>query len=131
MRAVIFEKPDGHPASTVIRDIPVPKAGADQVVVKVAYAGLNYADLMMRSGVYPHPKGYPLVAGLELAGVVVEIGPEVTNISIGDRVAAFSEDAGAFAEFCAVPSERIIHLPDEMPLEIGAAFYIQAMTAWN
>jgi NADPH2:quinone reductase len=109
----------------------MPTSGPNQVVVKVAYAGLNYADLMMRAGVYPHPKGYPLVAGLELAGTVTAIGPEVTHIAIGDRVAAFSEDAGAFAEYCAVPTERIIRLPDEMNFDVGAAFYVQAMTAWN
>lgn len=131
MRAVVFEKPDGQPASTVIKEVPEPTGGPNQVIVKVAYAGLNYADLMMRSGIYPHPKGYPLVAGLELAGTVIAIGADVNNIAIGDRVAAFSEDAGAFAEFCTVPIERIIHLPDGMGFDVGAAFYVQAMTAWN
>lgn len=131
MRAVVFDKPDGQLTSTVIRDVPIPTAGPSQVIVKVAYAGLNYADLMMRTGIYPHPKGYPLVAGLELAGTVTALGPEVTDIALGDRVAAFSEDAGAFAEYCAVPTERIIQLPEGMGFDVGAAFYVQAMTAWN
>ena len=131
MRAVMFEKPDGAPASTVIRDIALPAAGPGQVVVKVACAGLNYADLMMRSGIYPHPKGYPLVAGLELAGTVTALGEGVTDIAVGDRVAAFSEDAGAFADYCAVPTERVIHLPDAMGFDVAAAFYVQALTAWN
>lgn len=131
MRAVVFDKPDGLPTSTVIKDVPLPTAGPGQVVVQVAFAGLNYADLMMRTGIYPHPKGYPLVAGLELAGTVSKVGPDVTDVSVGDRVAAFSEDAGAFAEYCAVPAERIIHLPPGMSLDVGAAFYVQAMTAWN
>jgi len=85
----------------------------------------------MRSGIYPHPKGYPLVAGLELSGTVVAVGPSVNNISIGDRVAGFSEDAGAFAEYCTVPSQRVIHLPDGMGFDVAAAFYVQSMTAWN
>lgn len=131
MRAVVFERPDGQTDSTVIKDVPAPTAGLGQVVVQVAYAGLNYADLMMRSGIYPHSKGYPLVAGLELAGTVSQIGPDVTGIAIGDRVAAFSEDAGAFAEYCAVPTERVIKLPQGMGFDLGAAFYVQAMTAWN
>ncbi len=131
MRAVIFDTPDGKPESTVIRDIPAPIAGPGQVLVQVAFAGLNYADLMMRSGIYPHPKGYPLVAGLELAGTVTAIGNGVTDVSVGDRVAAFSEDAGAFAEYCAVPTERIIQLPDGIGFDVGAAFYLQALTAWN
>jgi len=131
MRAVVFETPDGRPESTVIKDVPAPTSFLGQVVVQVAYAGLNYADLMMRSGIYPHPKGYPLVAGLELAGTVSQIGPDVTGIAIGDRVAAFSEDAGAFAEYCAVPTERLIKLPQGIGFDVGAGFYVQAMTAWN
>ena len=131
MRAVVFEKPDGEPSSTVIKDVDQPVAGPGQVLVQVAYAGLNYADLMMRTGIYPHPKGYPLVAGLELSGTVTAVGAGVTQCAVGDRVAAFSEDAGAFAEYCAVPVERIIHLPDDMGFDVAAAFYIQALTAWN
>ncbi|MEM6897068.1 MAG: zinc-binding dehydrogenase [Pseudomonadota bacterium] len=131
MRAVIIVRPDGDPASTQVQDVATPEPGAGEVLVEVAYAGLNYADLMMRTGVYPHPKGYPLGAGLELAGTVAALGPDVSGIAIGQRVAAFNEEAGAFAEFCAVPAERLVHLPDDVGLDLGAAFYIQAMTAWN
>ncbi|MCF8487314.1 MAG: zinc-binding dehydrogenase [Rhodobacteraceae bacterium] len=131
MRAVIFDAPDGRPDSTVIRDVADPVAGPGQALVRISHAGLNYADLMMRQGIYPHPKGYPLIAGLELAGTVVDVGPGVTAVAPGDRVAAFSEDAGAFAELCAVPVERIIHLPDRIGLDTAAASYVQALTAWN
>lgn len=131
MRAVIFDKPDGKEKSTVIKNVEMPVAGPKQVLVKVIFAGLNYADLMMRTGIYPHPKGYPLVAGVELSGVVAAVGPGVNDISVGDRVAAFSEEAGAFAEYCTVPSQRVIHLPDGMGFDVAAAFYVQAMTAWN
>jgi NADPH2:quinone reductase len=86
---------------------------------------------MMQKGIYPHPKGYPLVAGLELAGTVTSIGDQVKGLEIGNRVAGFSENAGAFAEYCVVPQERIIILPDDMSFETGAGFYIQAMTAWS
>ncbi len=131
MRAVIFEKPDGDPASTTVREIDVPVPGSGQVLLRNAYSGLNYADLMMRTGIYPHPKGYPLVAGLEMSGHVESLGPDVQGLEPGQRVAAFSEDAGAFAEYCVVPLERVVALPDAVSLETGAAFYIQAMTAWN
>ena len=130
MRAIVFDPP-GQPAGPLLRDVPVPVAGPGQVLVRVAYAGLNYADWMMRRGIYPHPKGYPLVAGLELAGEVVALGEGVTGVAAGVRVAGFSEDAGGFAEYCAVPVERLITLPDWMSPELGAAFYIQGMTAWN
>lgn len=131
MRAVIFERPDGDPASTVIRDIETPAPGPGQVLIRNAFAGLNYADLMMRSGIYPHPKGYPLVAGLEMSGHIAALGADVQGLEVGQRVSAFSEDAGAFAEFSAVPAERVVGLPDAVTLETGSAFYIQAMTAWN
>ncbi|MEL6170258.1 MAG: zinc-binding dehydrogenase [Pseudomonadota bacterium] len=131
MRAVVFERPDGKPESMDIKDVPAPVAGPGEVVIKNAYAGLNYADLMMQTGIYPHPKGYPLVAGLEMSGVITEIGEGVEGFQSGQRVAAFSEDAGAFAEYCAVPVERLISLPDAVPLETGAAFYLQSMTAWS
>lgn len=131
MRAVIFETPDGDPASTVIKDVPTPEPHQGEVLIKVAYAGLNFADLMMQTGIYPHPKGYPLVAGLEMSGEVAAIGDGVAGVTLGQRVAAFSEDAGAFAEYCVVPAERLIALPDDVSLETGAAFYIQSMTAWS
>lgn len=131
MRAVVIETPDCKPGSTVIRDMPDPVAGPGQALVAIEYAGLNYADLMMRTGIYPHPKGYPLIAGLELAGTVVAVGDGVTGVAPGDRVAAFSEDAGAFAQLCAVPVERIIHLPKDIGFDVAAAFYVQALTAWN
>lgn len=131
MRAVVYTAPDGAPESIVIEDRPRPDPQPGEVTIDVAYAGLNYADLMMRSGVYPHPKGYPLVAGIEMAGHVRAIGAGVDGINPGDRVAAFVEDAGAFAETCAAPVERVVPLPDGIGLDTGAAFYIQALTAWN
>lgn len=108
-----------------------PTAGPGQVVVAVSHAGLNYADLMMLAGIYPHPKGYPLVAGLELAGVVTELGPGVSAFTVGDRVAAFNEDGGAFAEFCAVPAERLVRVPDWMGFDKAGALFTQALTAWH
>ncbi|MEM6663324.1 MAG: zinc-binding dehydrogenase [Pseudomonadota bacterium] len=131
MRAVVLEKPDGRPESVVVREVPSPTPGPGEVLVKIQFAGLNYADLMMRSGIYPHPKGYPLVAGLEMAGTVESVGDKVDTLWVGERVAAFSEDAGAFAEACAVPEERLVRIPDGVSLDTGAAFYVQGLTAWN
>ena len=131
MKAVVFDKPDGQPESVVVREVSAPTPERGQVLVNIQFAGLNYADLMMRTGIYPHPKGYPLVAGLELAGTVESVGEGVDTKWVGERVAAFSEDAGAFAEVCAVPEERLVRLPGSVGLETGAAFYIQGMTAWN
>ena len=131
MQAIVFDPPGAPMDGPLLRDVPRPAALAGQVVVRVHRAGLNYADLMMRRGVYPHPKGYPLVAGLELSGVVEACGAGVAGYAPGDRVAGFSEDAGGFAAFCAVPEERLIRLPDAMSFDLGAAFYIQSLTAWH
>lgn len=86
---------------------------------------------MMVSGTYPHPKGYPLIGGLELAGRIFEVGPGVKGFRPGDRVVAFSEEAGGFAECCVVPVERLIAIPDAMGLDVAAAFPVQALTAWH
>ncbi|MCA3585667.1 MAG: quinone oxidoreductase [Methylocystis sp.] len=130
MKAIVFQEP-GRLDPDMLREIAVPSVQTGEVLVRVACAGLNFADMMMRSGTYPHPKGYPLVAGLEMAGEIVQVGQGVTAFAPGDRVAAFSENAGAFAEYCAVPEERLIRLPASIGYDTGAAAYIQATTAWN
>jgi NADPH:quinone reductase len=131
MRAVVLNPPDGTGENMLVTDVPDAKAGAGEALVAVEYAGCNFADTMMRRGIYPHPKGYPLVAGLEVAGKVVSVGEGVTGITQGDRVAAFSEDAGGFAELCAVPAERLLRIPDSIGLDVAAAFFVQALTAWH
>lgn len=130
MRAVVIDQPGPGAGHLRLGEVPEPAAGPGQVLVDVAFGGLNFADTMMRSGVYPHPKGYPLVAGIEISGTVAALGEGVDGLAVGDRVAAFSEEAGGFAERCAVPAERIVRLPDSVSLETGAAFLIQGMTAW-
>lgn len=131
MRAVVLNPPEGSEENMVVTDVADPQAGEGEVVVAVSFAGCNFADTMMRRGTYPHPKGYPLVAGLEIAGTVVAIGPKVTGVAIGDRVAAFSEDGGGFAERCVVPAERLVIIPQPLGLDVAAAFLVQALTAWH
>ncbi|MEM9222432.1 MAG: zinc-binding dehydrogenase [Pseudomonadota bacterium] len=131
MRAILLQAPDqpGDALRVVEAEKPVP--GVGEVLVEVAYGGCNYADTMMRDGTYPHPKGYPLIAGLELSGRVVAVGEGVSDLTLGMAVAAFSEDAGGFAQYCAVPAERCIPLPDGLGLDLGAAFVIQGLTAFH
>src|SRR5690606_5306559 len=114
-----------------VREMPELVAGPGEAVVEVAYGGLNYADIMMWRGIYPHPKGYPLVAGIEFSGTVRAVGPDVTHVRPGDRVAAFSEEAGAFAGLCRIEAGRLVRLHDDIPLDIGAAFCVQGLTAWH
>lgn len=131
MRAVILNAPDGDVENMIVTDVPKPVAGPGEALVAVSYGGCNFADTMMRRGVYPHPKGYPLVAGLEISGHIAAIGPGVTTLAVGDRVAGFCEEAGGFAEFCAVRVERLLRVPDKISLEVAAAFYVQGLTAWH
>jgi NADPH:quinone reductase len=130
MRAIVLTAPAG-PDTLTFAEVPEPAAGAGELLIQVAYAGCNFADTMMRTGTYPHPKGYPIVAGLEVAGHVVAVGSGVTGWKEGDRVAAFSEQAGGFADRCVVEAVRAIRVPDGMALQIAAAFTIQALTAWS
>lgn len=130
MRAITITAP-GKSGNIAIAEVPdaAPKAG--EILVEVAYAGCNFADVMMARGVYPHPKGYPFVGGVELSGRVAALGPGVTGIAVGDPVAAIAEAGGAFAERCIMPAERALRLPAGMGLDLGAAFPIQALTAWH
>ncbi len=130
MRAVVIERPSADGGGMTVARVADPTAGAGELLVRVAYGGLNFADLMMRNGTYPHPRGYPLVAGIELAGEVEAVGEAVDGFAVGDRVVAFPEGAGGFAERCAVPATRAVKLPAALGLDVAAAFFIQAMTAY-
>jgi NADPH2:quinone reductase len=130
MRAIVITAP-GVENDLSIVEAPEPSPGPGQVLVDVAYGGCNFADTMIAKGTYPHPKGYPIVAGLEISGRIAGLGPGVDGVAVGDRVAAFSEEAGGFAERCVVPAERLVPIPDAMSLEVAATFPIQALTAWH
>lgn len=131
MRAVLLNAPDGPGENMVVTEVARVEPGPGEVLVAVEYAGCNFADTMMRRGIYPHPKGYPLVAGQEVAGTVTAVGPDVARVKVGDRVAGFSEDGGGFAEFCAIPAGRLIVLPDAIGSDVAAAFLLQGLTAWH
>jgi NADPH:quinone reductase len=130
MRAVVITAP-GLENNLKITEAPEPSPGPGQVLVDVAYGGCNFADTMIAKGTYPHPKGYPLVGGLEISGRIAAVGRDVDDFAAGERVAAFLEDAGGFADRCVVPLERLIRVPAAMGLDVAAAFPIQALTSWH
>jgi NADPH:quinone reductase len=130
MRAILITAP-GVENNLSIVEVQEPSPGPGQALIDVAYGGCNFADTMIAKGTYPHPKGYPIVAGLEISGRIAALGPGVDGVAVGDRVAAFSEEAGGFAERCVVPAERLARIPDAMSLEVAATFPIQALTAWH
>jgi NADPH2:quinone reductase len=101
------------------------------VLVDVAFAGCNWADTQIRTGIYPHARTYPLVLGLEVAGTVAKLGPDVKGIAIGERVAAFLEQGGAYAQKAVVAANMLMRLPDSISLDIGAALTVQPLTGYH
>ena len=130
MRAVVITAP-GVENNLKITEAPEPTPGSGQALVDVAYGGCNFADTMIAKGTYPHPKGYPLVGGLEISGRIAAVGPGVEGFAAGERVAAFLEEAGGFADRCVVPQERLIRVPSGMGLDVAATFPIQGLTSWH
>ncbi|GAB5377293.1 MAG: quinone oxidoreductase [Acuticoccus sp.] len=131
MRAMLLRAPGDPEGSLSVVDVARPAPGPGEVLIEVAFGGCNFADTMMRDGTYPHPKGYPLVAGLEVSGRIAALGAGVRGLAPGDRVAAFIEEAGGYADFCVAQAARVVPLPDAMGLDAGAAFPIQGLTAWH
>ena len=131
MKGIQINKIDDNFHRSLEVNLLKPDINSHEILVEVHFGGLNYADLMMCNGSYPHPKGYPLQAGIEFSGIVVKCGSEVQKFSVGDRVAGFSEDAGAFSENLSVPETSVTKLIDEVSLEDGAAYYVQTTTAFH
>lgn len=116
----------GDPDVLKYEDAPMPEPGAGQVRVKVKAAGVNFIDTYHRRGWYPIPA--PFTPGVEAAGVVDAIGPDVTDIAVGDRV-AYGLTIGSYAEYSLVSAGVVVPLPDGVSFEEGAAAMIQGMTA--
>jgi NADPH:quinone reductase len=130
LRAIIVDAP-GVKNNLRVGEAPLPIPGPGEALIDVAYCGCNFADTMIARGTYPHPKGYPMIGGLEVSGRIAALGPGVPGAKVGDRVAAFLEEAGGFADQCVARVERLIPIPAEMGLGIAAAFPIQGLTAWH
>jgi NADPH:quinone reductase len=130
MKAVVIHA-TGGPEQLVLADLPDPVPGPGEVLIDVAYAGCNWADTQVRMGIYPHAMTYPMILGFELSGTVSALGPGVSGVAIGDRVASFPDKGGAYAEKCVASAAGLIKLPAEVPFDVGAAFPIQALTAYH
>ena len=114
-----------------IEDVPRPVAGTGEVLVEVAAAGLNRADCLQRRGFYPAPPGAPRdVPGLELAGVVVEVGAGVLDLAVGDRVMGITA-GGAMATHVALHERTLVRVPPSLDLERAAAVPEVFMTAFD
>jgi NADPH2:quinone reductase len=130
MKAVVIHA-TGGPEQLTLADMPDPVPGPGEVLLDVAYAGCNWADTQVRIGIYPHPMTYPMILGFEVSGTVAALGPGVSGVKVGDRVAVFPDKGGAYAEKCVASAAGLIKLPDKVGLDVGAAFPIQALTAYH
>jgi NADPH:quinone reductase len=116
----------GGPEVLVLVDLPAPQPKANEAVVQIKAAGVNFIDVYFREGRYPAQ--VPFVNGQEGAGVVTEVGGNVTEVQPGDRV-AYTGVIGSYAEHAAVPASRLVKIPDELSFEQAAAAMLQGMTA--
>ena len=125
MKAVFIEQP-GDAGALRYADFPKPEPAPGQVLVKVAAAGVNFIDTYHRSGLYKIP--LPAVLGMEGAGTVESLGPDVAGFKAGDHV-AWAMSRGSYAEFAAVPAQFLVKVPAALELREAAAAMLQGMTA--
>jgi len=129
MRAVIADGVGG-PEVLSVGELPDPEPGPGEVVLAVAAAGLNRADLLQRQGFYPPPPGASDVIGMECSGTVAAVGEGVTGWSVGDEACALLA-GGGYAEQVAVPAGQLMPIPDGVDLVTAAALPEVACTVWS
>src|SRR6201994_2897943 len=125
--AIRFHK-TGGPDVLVWEEVQVGKPGPGEARVRHTAVGLNYVDIYVRRGLYP--ASLPSGLGTEAAGVVEEVGPGVTDLKPGDRVAYSGGPIGAYAEGRVVPADRLVPLPAGITDQQAAAMMLKGMTAW-
>ncbi len=129
MRALLMIGPSHGADRSQIREIEEPRPGPGEVTITVAYAGINFLDVMARRGDAGYVGAWPYAPGLEVSGVVREIGPGVQGgLAVGQRVAAFTA-GGGLADVVLVPAEVVAPVPDQVPAPVAAAAPLMLTTA--
>ena len=118
----------GEPSVMKWEDVDPGNPDSNEVLVRHTAVGLNFIDVYFRRGIYP-PPGFPFVPGLEGAGVVEQIGDDVSDLAVGDRVAYASPPLGAYAEQRLMPANRLVKIPDEIDDVTAAAMMLKGLTA--
>jgi NADPH:quinone reductase len=125
MKAITVQTP-GVPEQMQLMDLPTPQPGPREAVVQIAFSGVNFIDVYFRTGLYKADP--PILLGSEASGTVSAIGAEVTEVKPGDRV-AYAMMRGSYAEYVAIPAEKLVKVPDHVELATAAAAMLQGMTA--
>ena len=128
MTAIEIREPGG-PEVLAPASRPLPQAGAGEVLIKVAAAGVNRPDCLQRQGSYPPPKGASDIPGLEVAGEVIALGDGVKDLKVGDRVCALVT-GGGYAEYCAAPAVQCLPVPKGYSMAQAAALPETFFTVW-
>ena len=118
----------GGPEAMQWDDVPTPEPGPGEALVRHEAVGLNYIDVYFRTGLYKAPS-LPATLGMEAAGTVSAVGPGVTDIAVGDRVAYAMGPIGAYATERVIAADRLLKLPDGIDFKTAAAMMLQGMTA--
>ncbi|MFZ6722783.1 quinone oxidoreductase family protein [Undibacterium sp. Ji49W] len=116
----------GGPEVMEYVDVELGQPGAGEVLVRHKACGLNFIDVYFRTGLYPQP--LPAGLGMEGAGIVEAVGPDVTYVRVGDRVAYAGRPCGAYAEARIMPADNLVRLPDSITFETAAAMMLQGLT---
>src|SRR6201992_2449969 len=129
MKAIAIDRP-GPEYRLVLRDVSAPQPGPGQILIAVAAAGLNNADLLQARGLYPPPPGASDILGMEVSGTIAEIGEGVSDWKEGDRVCAHLA-GGGYAEFAAADAGCLLPVHDSVGLVEAAGLPEAAFTAWT
>lgn len=129
MRAIAIREP-GPPSVLEIVDRPVPRPGRGEVLIAVSAAGVNRPDILQRLGRYAPPPGVTDIPGLEVAGVIMEVGTDVERWKTGDRVCALLA-GGGYAEFCVVPAVQCLPVPRGLDMTEAASLPEVMFTVWS
>ncbi len=129
MTAIGYDAP-GKPDVLRPETVPVPEPGEGEVLIRVAYAGVNRPDVIQRQGNYPPPPGASPIPGLEISGTIAAVGPGVPDDYVGDRVCALVS-GGGYAEYCLAHIGHCLPVPDTMPLAEAAAIPETLFTVWH
>jgi len=125
MKAIQVKKVGGADVLEVA-ELPKPAPGPKQALLKIEASGINYIDIYFRTGLYK--SDLPFIPGMEAAGVVEAVGPEVTEVAPGDRV-AYAMAQGSYAEYAVTPSWQLVKIPGSLDAKLAAAAMLQGMTA--
>jgi NADPH:quinone reductase len=129
MQAIAIENPGPH-YRLALREVPKPEPGAGEILIKVAGAGLNRADLAQAKGFYPPPAGASPILGMEVSGIVAALGSGVDDRAVGERVCALIP-GGGYAEYAVAAASSVLAVPAGLELADAAAFPEALFTVWT